>query len=50
MAFHKSSCDIHLATETGAPVLAAICNNDEGSGLTTDILLDKYLGNEEGAT
>lgn len=48
MAFHKSSCDIHLATEPGATILAAICNNDEGSGLTTDILLDKYLGNEDG--
>lgn len=48
MAFHKSSCDMHLVTKSGATFLAAICNNDEGSGLTTDIPLDKYLGNEDG--
>lgn len=49
MAFQKSSCDIHLATKPGATFLGAICNNDEGSGLTTDILLDEFLGNEDGA-
>lgn len=49
MAFHKTSCDMHLTTKSGSTFLAAICNNDEGSGLTTDIPLDKFLGNEDGA-
>lgn len=48
MSFHKSACDIHLAADTRGTLLVAICNNDEGSGLTTDILLDKYLGNNDG--
>lgn len=39
---------MHLVAQSGSTVLAAICNNDEGSGLTTDILLDEYLGNEDG--
>lgn len=41
---------MHLITKSGATFLAAICNNDEGSGLVSDILLDEYLGNEDGVT
>ncbi|KAJ6103831.1 hypothetical protein N7486_004053 [Penicillium sp. IBT 16267x] len=48
MSFHQSACDIHLTTEPGATSLVAICNNDEGCGLVTDIILDECLGNQDG--
>ncbi|KAJ5259459.1 hypothetical protein N7478_012440 [Penicillium angulare] len=48
MSFHESSCDIHLVAGTKGTFLVATCNNDEGSGLTTDILLDEFLGNKKG--
>ncbi|KAJ5545236.1 Cyanovirin-N [Penicillium sp. DV-2018c] len=48
MSFNKTSCNIHLSAEGDGTHLAAICNNDEGSGLTTEVLLDKYLGNKDG--
>jgi hypothetical protein len=48
MSFQHTSCDIHLDTQPGATLLAAICNSDEGSGLTCNVLLDECLGNEDG--
>jgi hypothetical protein len=50
MSFHESACDIHLSPgrELGTTLLVAICNNEEGSGLTSDILLDDFLGNDNG--
>ncbi|KAF7617794.1 hypothetical protein AFLA_006706 [Aspergillus flavus NRRL3357] len=50
MSFHQTSCDIHLTPEQGQrrTSLVAICNNDEGSGLTSDIFLDDFLGNDNG--
>ncbi|KAE8383069.1 Cyanovirin-N [Aspergillus bertholletiae] len=50
MSFQKSACDIHLSPEhgPGTTSLVAICNNEEGSGLTSDILLDDFIGNENG--
>ncbi|KAJ5169196.1 uncharacterized protein N7482_004790 [Penicillium canariense] len=48
MSFNESACDIHLSALRGGTVLNAICNNDEGSGLTTDFLLDQCLGNNDG--
>lgn len=48
MSFQKSACDVHLNTQSGGTSLVATCNNDEGSGLETDLLLDDYLGNEDG--
>jgi hypothetical protein len=48
MSFNETSCDIHLSAEGDGTHLAAICNNDEGSGLTTDLLLDRCLGNRDG--
>lgn len=50
MSFHHSACDIHLRGEPNCTFLCAICNNDEGSGLTDYIPLDEYLGNENGET
>ncbi|KAJ5090649.1 hypothetical protein N7532_009333 [Penicillium argentinense] len=47
MSFQKTACDVHLNSKPGATSLVAICNNDEGSGLETDLLLDDYLGNED---
>jgi len=48
MSFQNSACDVHLSTQPGATSLIAICNNDEGTGLETELLLDDYLGNEDG--
>lgn len=50
MSFHESACDIHLDFERrpGKTSLVAICNNEEGSGLTSEILLDDFLGNNDG--
>ncbi|KAJ5497540.1 hypothetical protein N7463_009527 [Penicillium fimorum] len=48
MSFHHSACDIHLSDELGCTLLCAICNNDEGSGLSDNIHLDECLGNENG--
>ncbi|KAB8263424.1 Cyanovirin-N [Aspergillus pseudonomiae] len=50
MSFHETACDIHLDHERGKrrTSLVAICNNEEGSGLTSDILLDDFLGNDNG--
>ena len=49
MSFQKSACDIHLNPERdGTTSLVAICNNDEGTGLTSEIPLDDFLGNEDG--
>ncbi|KAJ6133150.1 hypothetical protein N7471_008365 [Penicillium samsonianum] len=48
MSFHHSACDIHLRGEPGCTFLAAICNNEEGSGLSDNITLDKCLGNDNG--
>lgn len=48
MSFNTTSCDIHLSAEGDGTHLAAICNNDEGSGITADLLLDQYLGNKDG--
>ncbi|KAJ5222479.1 uncharacterized protein N7469_008719 [Penicillium citrinum] len=47
MSFQNSACDVHLSTQPGATSLIAICNNDEGTGLETELLLDDYLGNED---
>lgn len=48
MSFQNSACDVHLSAQPGATSLVAICNNDEGTGLETRLLLDDYLGNEDG--
>lgn len=48
MSFNTTSCDIHLSAEGDGTHLGAICNNDEGSGITADLLLDLYLGNKDG--
>lgn len=48
MAFNKTACDIHLSLHDGGTHLIAICNNDEGSGITDDLLLDQCLGNKDG--
>jgi hypothetical protein len=50
MSFHESACDVHLSPgrEPGTTFLVAICNNEEGSGLTSNILLDDFLGNDNG--
>ncbi|KAE8164477.1 Cyanovirin-N [Aspergillus tamarii] len=50
MSFQQTACDIHLTPEHGRrrTSLVAICNNDEGSGLTSDIYLDDFLGNDNG--
>lgn len=48
MSFHESACDIHLNNEPGATVLVAICNNEWGCGLTSEIRLDDCLGNTDG--
>ena len=48
MSFQDSACDIHLSLKPGTTYLVAICNNDEGSGLVSEIELDQFLGNENG--
>ncbi|KAJ5364812.1 uncharacterized protein N7496_010525 [Penicillium cataractarum] len=48
MAFNKTACDIHLSLHDGGTHLIAICNNDEGSGITGDLLLDQCLGSKDG--
>jgi hypothetical protein len=48
MAFQKTACGVHLDAQPGATTLIATCNNDEGSGLETALVLDDYLGNEDG--
>merc|ERR1712187_82477 len=48
MSFQDSACDIHLSSKPGTTSLVAICNNDEGSGLVSEIELDQFLGNEDG--
>ncbi|CAI7626492.1 unnamed protein product [Penicillium pancosmium] len=48
MAFQKTACGVHLNAQPGATTLIATCNNDEGSGLETALVLDDYLGNEDG--
>jgi hypothetical protein len=48
MAFNETACDIHLSVHDGGTHLIAICNNDEGSGITGDLLLDQCLGNKDG--
>ena len=48
MAFNETSCDIHLSLHDGGTYLVAICNNDEGCGITGDLLLDQCLGNKDG--
>lgn len=48
MSFNTTSCDIHLSAEGDGTHLGAICNNDVGSGVTADLLLDQYLGNKDG--
>jgi hypothetical protein len=48
MSFNKTACDIHLSADGGGTHLVAICNNDEGSGITADLILDQYLGNKDG--
>ncbi|KAG2420112.1 hypothetical protein HFD88_004912 [Aspergillus terreus] len=49
MSFQQSACDIHLNPEReGTTSLVAICNNDEGSGLTSKLPLDNFLGNKDG--
>ena len=48
MSFHKTACDVHLNAHAGATCLVATCNNDEGTGLETELDLDEYLGNEDG--
>ncbi|KAF9894871.1 hypothetical protein FE257_004492 [Aspergillus nanangensis] len=45
MSFHETACDIHLSPDNA---LVAICNNEEGSGLTSEIQLDDFLGNKDG--
>ncbi|KAJ6111542.1 hypothetical protein N7523_007603 [Penicillium sp. IBT 18751x] len=48
--FNKTACDAHLKLDhtPGSTYLVAICNNEEGTGVEDDILLDKYLGNKDG--
>ena len=48
MSFHNSACDIHLDGDARAACLVAICNNEEGSGLTSEMHLDDCLGNKDG--
>ncbi|CAI7599238.1 unnamed protein product [Penicillium glandicola] len=48
MSFHHSACDIRLRGEPSCTCLSAICNNEEGTGLTDTIPLDECLGNENG--
>lgn len=48
MSFQDSACDIHLSFKPGTTYLVAICNNDEGSGLVSEVELDQFLGNENG--
>jgi len=48
MSFQDSACDIHLSSKPGTTSLVAICNNDEGSGLVSEVELDRFLGNEDG--
>lgn len=52
MSFQESACDIHLSAERGPGItsLVAICNNEEGSGMTSDLALDDFLGNDDGKT
>jgi len=48
--FNKTACDAHLKLDhlPGSTYLVAICNNEEGTGVEDDILLDKHLGNKDG--
>lgn len=48
--FNKTACDAHLKLDysPGLTYLVAICNNEEGTGVEDDILLDKHLGNKDG--
>jgi hypothetical protein len=48
--FNRSACDAHLKLDSspGSTYLVAICNNEEGTGVEDDILLDKHLGNKDG--
>lgn len=48
MSFDRSACDFQLSQDNGVTTLKAICNNEEGTGLATDILLDEYIGNLDG--
>lgn len=49
MSFHSSACDVHLTSEPqGATSLVAICNNEEGSGRLSALVLDELLGNKDG--
>ncbi|PKY01074.1 Cyanovirin-N [Aspergillus campestris IBT 28561] len=49
MSFQDSACQIEVIPSPGGSTsLVAICNNEEGSGLTSDIVLDEFLGNENG--
>lgn len=49
MSFQDSACQIEVVpSPEGSTSLVAICNNEEGSGLMSDIVLDEFLGNENG--
>lgn len=48
MSFQESACGYQLSKGDGATFLEAICNNEEGTGLMSDILLDEYIGNLDG--
>lgn len=48
MSFQNSACNIHLDSDPRATLLVAICNNEWGSGLTSEMCLDDCLGNSDG--
>ncbi|KAJ5224045.1 hypothetical protein N7468_008587 [Penicillium chermesinum] len=49
MYFNESACDFQLVQDSGGTTLKAICNNEEGAGVSSDILLDEYIGNLDGS-
>ncbi|ODM20065.1 hypothetical protein SI65_05051 [Aspergillus cristatus] len=52
MSFQNSACNIYIDSDPGdtdrKTSLQATCNNDQGTGITSQIKLDEALGNQDG--
>ncbi|OJJ80716.1 CVNH domain-containing protein [Aspergillus glaucus CBS 516.65] len=52
MSFQDSACNIYLDSDPGdtdrKTSLSATCNNDQGTGMTSQLKLDEALGNQDG--
>lgn len=54
MSFQNSACNIYLDSDPGdtdrKTSLSATCNNDQGTGMTSQLKLDEALGNQDGTS